>query len=181
MEVSWNRPSFELLAELIIKVTLNPCITPFWHLFDTIKNPEDSPAWLSDGITYLLPKTNDTVNPKNYKPITCPSTNYKLLSSVITERMYVFMKTIDLFPIEQKGCKRGSYGWKDQLLINRMIIKDCKSKHRNLRVVWIDYRKPFGSVPHSWILKVLDKISPVIINFLRINMSIWETTLDLTH
>ena len=51
--------------------------------------------------------------------------------------MYVFMETNNLFPIEQKGCRRGSYGCKDQLLINRMIIEDCKSKHRNLRVPWI--------------------------------------------
>ena len=46
--------------------------------------------------------------------------------------MYVFMEANDLFPIEQKGCGRGSCGYKDQLLINRMIIEDCKSKHRNL-------------------------------------------------
>ena len=36
-------------------------------LYDTIKNLEDSPAWLSEGNTYLLPKTNDTVKPKNYR------------------------------------------------------------------------------------------------------------------
>ena len=78
--------------------------------------------------------------------------------------MYLFMETNDLFPIEQKGCRRGSYGCKDQVLINRMIIEDCKSKHRNLRMAWIDYHKAFDSKPHSWILKVLDlfKISPVL-------------------
>ena len=70
--------------------------------------------------------------------------------------MYVFMKTNDLFTIEQKGCRRGSYGCKDQLLINQMITDDCKLKHRNSSMAWIDYRKAFDSVPHSWILKVLD-------------------------
>ena len=49
--------------------------------------------------------------------------------------MYVFMEANDLFPIEQKGCGRGSCGCKDQLLINRvminrMIIEDCKSKQK---------------------------------------------------
>ena len=86
---------------------------------DTIENLKDSPAWLSEGITYLLPKTNDTVNPKNCRPITCLSTNYKLLTLIITERMYVFMGTNDLlFPVEQKGRRRRLYGCKDQLLIN---------------------------------------------------------------
>ena len=38
-------------------------------------------------------------------------------------------------------------------------------------------------VSHSTILKVLNlfKISPVLINFLWINMSMWKTTLDLTY
>ena len=56
------------------------------------------------------------------------------------------MEANDLFPIEQKGCRRRSYGYKDQLLINRMIIEDCKSKHRNFSMAWIDYRKAFDSV-----------------------------------
>ena len=97
--------------------------------------------------------------------------------------MYIFIGNNDLFPIEQKVCRRGSYECKDQLLINRMIIEDCKSKHRNVSMAWIDYRKAFDSVPHSWILKVLDlfRISPILINFPRINMSMWEKTLNLTH
>ena len=44
-------------------------------LFDNIKNLESSPAWLSEGITYLLPKTNDAANPKTYRPITLQITN----------------------------------------------------------------------------------------------------------
>ena len=59
--------------------------------------------------------------------------------------MYVFMETNDLLPIERKGCGRGSYDCKDQLLINRMIIEDCKSKHRNLSMAWIHYRKAFDN------------------------------------
>ena len=37
-------------------------------------------------------------------------------------------------------------------------------------MAWIDYHKAFDSVPHSWILKVLDlfKISSVLVNFLKI-------------
>ena len=94
----------------------------------------------------------------------------------------MFMESNDLFPIEQKGCIRGSCSCKNQLLINGMIFKDCKSKLRNLSMAWTDYRTAFDSVPHSWILKVLNlfKLSSVLINFLRINMSMWETTLNLT-
>ena len=54
--------------------------------------------------------------------------------------MYVFIETNALFPMEQKGCRRGCYRCKDDLLINQMIIEDCKSKHRNLTMAWIEYR-----------------------------------------
>ena len=73
----------------------------------------------------LLPKINDTVNQKTYRPITSLSATCKLLTSIITERMYVLKETNELFPIDTKDCKGGSYGRKDQLLINRMIIEDC--------------------------------------------------------
>ena len=137
-------------------------------LSDTVKNLEDFPAWLSEGITYLLPKTNDTIDLKNCSPITCLSATYKLLTSIITERMYVFIETNDLFFIKRKGCRREPCGLKeDQFLINGIISEDCKAKHRNLSMVWIDHLNAFDSVPHSWMLKVLElfKISPVLINF----------------
>ena len=64
MEVSRNRPSFELLVELIFK---GHYILPSL-LSDTIKNLENSPPCLSQGITYVLPKTNDAVNQKTTGP-----------------------------------------------------------------------------------------------------------------
>ena len=80
------------------------------------------------------------------------------------------METNNIIPIEQKGCRKGSYRCKDQLLITRMIINYYKSKHRNLSMAWINYRKVIESVPHSLMLKAVDlfKISPTLINFLRI-------------
>ena len=148
-----------------------------------VETPENAPDWLSEGITYLLPKTKETKNPKNYRPITCLTTTYKLLTSILTERTYNFMESNELFPIEQKGCKRGSYGCKDQLLINKMLLEHCKMKHRNMSMAWIDYRKAFDSVPHSWIVKALElfKISPTVVNFLKLNMLKWKTTLNLSY
>ena len=32
----------------------------------TIQNPEGTPQWLTEGLTYLLPKTKETTNPENY-------------------------------------------------------------------------------------------------------------------
>ena len=64
-----------------------------------------------------------------------------------------------------------------------MVIENCHKKKRSFSTASIDYRKAFDSVPHSWILKVLDiyKVSPAIINFLKNSIKLWNTTLLLNH
>ena len=45
-----------------------------------------------------------------------------------------------------------------------MIYEGVKENRRNLTMVWLDYKKAFDSIPHSWIVeslklaRVLDKI-----------------------
>ena len=80
----------------------------------------------------------------------------------------MFTPGTKLFPLEQKGCRRGSYGCKDQLMINKMILENCKRK-RNLSCAWIDYKEAFDSDPHGWILRSLElfKVSPRAVGFLN--------------
>ena len=142
-----------------------------------MQSPEEVSEWLTEGTTYLLPKSEATKHPKNYRPITCLSTTYKILTSILTERMYSFLERNSILPQEQKGCRRNSYGCKDQLLINKMILEHYrKSKRKNLSTAWFDYKKAFDSVSHEWILKALQlyKISPIICNFLGISMTKWK-------
>ena len=103
-----------------------------------ITDPKQIPQWLFYGITYLLPKSNETDNPKNYRPITCLTTMYKVLISILTEYTFSFLIDSGLFPDEQKGCKRRSYGCKEQLLINKMILENCNNCSTNLSIIdWI--------------------------------------------
>ena len=50
-------------------------------------------------------------------------------------------------------------------------------------MAWVDYRKAFDSVPHSWILKVMEVygLSRQVIQFMRYSMKSWKTTLHMTH
>jgi hypothetical protein len=47
--------------------------------------------------------------------------------------------------------------------------------------VWIDYRKAFDSVPHSWIEKSIEPIGVKnkIIKFCRLSMEKWSTQIKL--
>ena len=64
----------------------------------------------------------------NYRPITCLSTTWKLLASIISNAIYDHLSDKGLISWEQKGCKRKSRGMKDQLLIDKMIMKHAKRK-----------------------------------------------------
>ena len=71
---------------------------------------------------------------------------------------YQHLHQSSLLPDEQKGCRKESRGTKDQLVIDRAIFRDCKQRNTNLAIAWIDYKKAYDSVPHSWILESLDLV-----------------------
>ena len=83
---------------------------------------------------------------------------------------------------EQKGCRQGSFGAKDQLLINKLLTDDCRTRHKSLSMAWVDYQKAYDSVPHSWLLQCLQlhKISPVLCGFLSRVMKSWRTSMVLS-
>ena len=92
---------------------------------------DQTPEWLTAGVTFLIPKNENTENPKNYRPVTCLPTTYKLITSLISRRMQKYMDDENLVPKEQKGSYRGSKGCKDQLLISKVIIQECKRLKKN--------------------------------------------------
>ena len=59
---------------------------------------------------------------------------------------------------EQKGCRHASRGTKDQLLIDKVVIRNCKRRKTNLNMAWVDFKKAYGIVPHPWIINALKLI-----------------------
>ena len=71
----------------------------------------------------------------NYRPIACLNLLWKLLTGIITDKLYEYIENQDLLPKEQKACRHRSRGTKDQLLINKAVIKNCKRRKTNLNMV----------------------------------------------
>ena len=92
----------------------------------------------------------------NFGPIICLPLIWKLLTGILAEELYEHLEKTNSLPWEQKGCRKGSRGTKDQLLIDKMIVKDWKRWLTSLAVAWIDYCKAYDMVPHCWIQKCME-------------------------
>ena len=154
------------------------------RIFNSIINDNlETPKWLTTGTTSLLPKSKDTTLPNKYRPICCLPTTYKLLTGMISDAIYDHLDPNQYLEEEQKGCRRQRQGTKHQLLINNSILEDCKRRARNLSMAWVDYKKAYDSVPHTWITRCLDiyKISPEVKEFLKSQMERWTMDITLRH
>ena len=100
---------------------------------------------------------------------------WKLLTSLIADDIYHHLETKSLLPQEQKSCRKRTKGTGDLLFIDKMILKEVKNRKKNLAMCWIDYRKAYDLIPHSWILECLIcfGISEEICNLLEKSMKSW--------
>ena len=70
--------------------------------------------------------------PTNYRPITCLSSVYKLLTGILRLLLYRYFDCNSFIPPQQKGCPQRSKRAKDHLLVDKMIMTDAKWGHKNL-------------------------------------------------
>ena len=138
------------------------------------------PEWMVKGRTVLIqkdPSKGTAVG--NYRPIACLPMMWKLLTGIFAEKVYDHLLSNDLLPDEQKGCRKKSRGTKDQLLIDKAILREVRRKKRCLAMSWIDYKKAYDMVPHSWILEMLEmvKVARNVSTLIRNSMGDWRTVL----
>ena len=180
---NWKSPGPDRLPNFWFKQfkSLHKAFTEAYS--EIIKDPKQTPDWLVEGATNLLPKKEQTWIPKSYRAIACLPTIFKLLTSVITDRLYSHLEKEAIMTPEQGGGEKDCYGYKDQLMINSAIFRNFKKRMKNLSVAWIDYKKAFDSVPHSCILKCLQmyKIHPVLITFIEETMGPLKTNMTVVH
>ena len=115
------------------------------------------PPWMVKGRTVLIQKDSakGTVA-SNYRPIACLPLLWKLLTGIFAEKIYDHLRINNLLPDEQKGCRKGSRGTKDQLLIDKAILREAKVRKRQLAMGWIDYRK---AKRQNWLMNWLKSCS----------------------
>ena len=99
------------------------------------------------------------------------------MTGTIAESIYNFLDVNDKLPVEQKRCKKKGRKSKHQLLIDNTILRDCRKRHTYLWIAWIDYKKAYDMVSHSWIIESLEQVPDNICKFVKRSMANWQTKL----
>ena len=139
------------------------------------------PDWLIKGRTVLIQKDKAKGNiASNYRPITCLPLVWKLLTGILEDKIHDYLENNILLLEERKGCRRKCKRTGDLLFIDKMILREVRMRKKNLAVAWIDYKKAYDMVPHSWIVECLGMVgvSEQIEHFLSESMKTWRV--DLT-
>ena len=115
----------------------------------------------------------------NYQPITRLPLCWKLLTALLSDETDSSLEENQILLEEQKRCRRKSRGTGDRLYIDKMILREVKVRKENLAMGWIDYRKAFDMVPHSWILECFDilEVNHTVMAFLAKTMKDWRVEL----
>src|SRR5215469_14643514 len=99
-----------------------------------IEDPTTLPASLFTGNILFIKKSGQT-SASNFRPITCLSNVYKLLTKVVTSHINRFVEDTQFLYINQLGTTRRTLGAKEQILVNKAING---SHDNNLKTLWVD-------------------------------------------
>lgn len=151
------------------------------ELLEKCLNTGECPTWMTTGRTALILKDPSKGNqPGNYRPITCLPLLWKTLTAVMAGKLYDHLENQGIIGDEQKGCRRNTRGTKDHLLLDKAVLRDCRSRKTNLALGWIDYQKAYDLVPHSWIIETMNitGMAHNVIKLIKKTMGSWNTRLE---
>ncbi|CAK1588733.1 unnamed protein product [Parnassius mnemosyne] len=173
---NWKSPGLDGLHHYWLKGFM-VCHAVLARQFQEALDQKSLPSLFTTGITHLVPKDRDSTDPSKYRPITCLPTIYKTLTSILSARIIRHLNSNQVMSRAQNGCRGGGRGTKEPLLIDAVIGKVVKRNRRNLSAAWIDYKKAFDSVPHTWLKRVLElyKVDCTVRDFLGQCMGQWST------
>ena len=122
-------------------------------------------AWKRSN-TILIHKGGDEMQPSNWRPISLQSTIYKVFAAVMARRLAEWCLTEKKLSPSQKGFLPME-GCAEHSFTMESIIADAKRRRKDLRILWLDLRNAFGSVPHDLLWLMMNKLK-VPVQFIEV-------------
>ena len=103
-----------------------------------------APDAFREGVTVLIPKSNDSTLPQDHRPITLGPILCRLYHRILAERVERHYRISE----RQKAFRRGD-GLAENCYILRTVIDDRKARCQATNIAFIDVSKAFDSVSHE--------------------------------
>ena len=119
-----------------------------------VKGMKIPPFWLK-GEMVLIPKGADHTQVLQHRPLTMLEGSYKWYTKALMARLNKFMDENHLWADAQAGFRAGK-GTPINALLLAGVAEQARREHRQLLVLYLDWKKAFDSVPHEvirWALK----------------------------
>ena len=136
---NWSSPGIDGIPNFWwkkLKGTWKPLVKSFKKWID---QPESIPDWVTYGRTVLLPKSEVLDDEKNYRPITCLNTAYKIFTGMLGKYLKEHAERNNIWDKSQLGACSGVLGTVDQLIVDNTIMEEVRERKRNVAVAFYDY------------------------------------------
>ena len=116
---------------------------------------------------------------ESYRSIGYLKLIWKLLSGIISDNTYDHLEENRLLPEEQKGSRWKWQDAKDEFAIDRFILHNYRKRKTNLSMAWVNYKKAYDMVSHSWIIATIGMagLADNIVGLIKQSMNKWKTKL----
>ena len=133
--------------------------------------PKVGPHW------YKRPKQKN--HPKQLQTHYLPTNDVENINSTNKGRNLLLANKLRIVPWRTERMLQRIQRHSRIIYIDQDILNESKTRRKNLAMAWIDNKKAYDMVPHSWIINNLKryKISDEVINFIDKTMKTWRMEL----
>ena len=137
-----------------IKHKIAPTIT---HIFNIILNKGVILALWTESIICPVHKSGFLNDPSNHLDISLLNTMYKIMSSILTRRLYSWAEENNKIDEGQAGFGRG-YSTTDNIFtLQSMVQKYLSRPGRRFYCIYVDFHKAFDKINHNALFNSLNK------------------------
>ena len=145
---------FEMLkhAPDYMKDTVRSCI-------NSILTGEEAPprSWMGGRICFLL-KKDAVLDISGYRPVCLLDTTYKVLSAIITDRLYRLAERYGLLDSSQEGFRR-LHSTQRQVQSLHWAIQEAAERRERFFCCYLDFANAFNSVDHEALWRWLEELN----------------------
>ena len=124
---NWSAPGFDGIQNFWWKT-----FTAVWKpmsraMQKCVEDDKTIPEWIALRRTVMLPKSTDLAPEKDYRPITCLNTSYKMFTRLLANYMKHHADENEMWDKSQMETYKDVLGTVDQLLIDNCIMDEVKT------------------------------------------------------